>query len=155
MRFSSLRTPAGLVTAVTVALVMACGDSPAEPSAGADNAAARQGNDDPLKVKKGDVQFVRVKSDGTLVGGTALSAAKLATGAYAITFEPPIGDCAATANTASFLGFDSSVFRIVAHLSIGFDANGQFDDETVVVNTFRPSDGTNADTSFALILVCP
>lgn len=156
MRSTEGFTRLSIASVVAVALVIACNDSPAAPVLGADNVAYSAQDDVPGKIKKGDVQFARVRGgDGALVGGTALSSTRLSEGTYLLTFEPPIGGCAATANSAAFLGFDASVFRTSVQVSIGSGLGGAWDDESVGVRTFDSSDGSSEDTSFALILVCP
>jgi hypothetical protein len=156
MRRTTSRNPAvGIAIAATLALGVACSDSPAEPSGQMADVAFTQ-VDKPKKDEGPTVHFARVKGgDGTLVGGTALSSARLGVGAYRITFEPPIGGCAATASSASFQGFDGSVFRITTQVSIGFGAGGAFDDASVTVRTFDAIDGASEDTSIALVMVCP
>jgi hypothetical protein len=105
--------------------------------------------------KAKSTHYARVRSDGVLVDGTAISASRFATGTYLVKFQPGIGACAATANSSSFLGFDLSVFRVSAQISVGFGDGGAFDDETVHVNFFSTTDGSNTDTSFSVILACP
>lgn len=156
MRFPDLPTRTGLAAAAFLTLAVACNDSPSEPAIGGDNVAYSQADQDPLKTKKGDVQFVRVRGgDGAMVGGTALSSERLGAGSYALRFEPPISDCAATANSAAFPGFDGSVFRVDIQISIGFGDGGVPDDGAVRVRTFDSLTGASLDTSFALILACP
>jgi hypothetical protein len=105
--------------------------------------------------KKSRVQhFARVKSDGTLVNGTAISAERFGEGFYFVRFADRIGECGAAANSASFPGFDLSVFRIMAQLSIGVGPGGAPDDFSVGVSLFA-SDGTNRDSAFSLLLSCP
>lgn len=105
--------------------------------------------------KKSKVQhFARVKSDGTLVNGTAISAERFGEGSYFVRFADPIAECGAAANSASFAGFDLSVFRIWAQIGIGVAPGGAPDDFTVAVNLFG-SDGSNQDSAFSLLLSCP
>jgi hypothetical protein len=97
--------------------------------------------------------YGRVRADGTLAGGTALTATRLSEGAYALTFPAPISGCGATASSTSFPGFDFSVFRVWAQISIGFGAGGGADDGTVQVALFG-SDGLPEDSSFSVLLMC-
>jgi hypothetical protein len=99
-------------------------------------------------------EFARVKSNGTLVDGTATSATRLSEGSYLLQFSRSIRRCGGAANSASFPGFDLSVFRIWAQLSIGSDENGGANPRKARVNLFR-SDGLRDDSSFTLVLVCP
>jgi hypothetical protein len=104
---------------------------------------------------RGTTRFARVKSDGTLVDGTAVDAIKTGTGSYRLQFPRPVDKCAGAVSSASFAGFDSSVFRITGQLSIGFGEGGAADPDKVGVRLFRPSDGASDDSAFTLVLVCP
>jgi hypothetical protein len=109
---------------------------------------------DDKKIKP-SLHFARVKSDGTLVDGTAVSSSRFNTGVYILTFPPPIDKCAASAASASFQGFDASVFRVSPQIGIGVGSGGAFNDSNVIVSFFSTSDGSNEDTSFTVTLVCP
>jgi hypothetical protein len=98
--------------------------------------------------------FARVKADGTLVNGTAVSAERSSEGRYLVQFAEPISECAAAVNSAAFPGFDSSVFRIMAQISIGFSPVGSPDELSVVVSLFE-IDASSTDSSFSLLLTCP
>jgi hypothetical protein len=155
MRLHSLSTTVlGFATITTVAGFIACSDSPAAPALdrGVEDVAYAQA-DKGLKQPK--LHYARVRSDGTLVDGTALSAERFSEGIYRVVFPPPIGACAAAANSASFQGFDGSVFRIVAQIGIGVGEGGAFDDTTARVSLFSSTDGASEDSSFTLTLVCP
>jgi hypothetical protein len=143
-----------VLTAASVAVVVAaCSDAPTETaSADAEPLASAKTNPG---VKKPVFHMARVRGDGTLVDGTAISAQRINPGSYRITFPPPIGHCAAAANSAAFQGFDGSVFRIVAQISIGVGQGGAFDDQSVGVNLFSSTDGSSEDSSFSVVLVCP
>lgn len=97
----------------------------------------------------GPTQFARVKSTGQLVSGTAISASRFNTGTYSVVFPTAIDRCAGAANSASFAGFDLSVFRVWAQLSLGVG-----NPNTVDVSLFD-SGGARVDTSFSLVLACP
>lgn len=156
MRRAMLRfTGSGLAAAAAGVLFMACGDAQAGPTAASDRPEAAFAQVDGQKPKARQQHFVRVRSDGTLVDGTAISASRFSTGNYFVKFPPPIGTCAAAASSAAFQGFDAAVFRAVSQVSIGFGSGGVFDDETVVVRFFRPDDGADLDTSFSLVMLCP
>jgi hypothetical protein len=99
-------------------------------------------------------EYARVRSDGTLVGGTATSATRLNEGRYQLRFAKSIRKCAAAANSASFSGYDLSVYRIWARPAIGSNGAGQPDPRAVVVDLFGSS-GPNEDSSFTLVLACP
>jgi hypothetical protein len=145
---------AGLCAVAVLTVFMACSEAPT--SVGGDNRAVPAAAFDKVAKKpKLSLHYARVRGDGTLVDGTAVSAAKLSTGRYLIVFSPPIDTCAASANSTSFQGFDGSVFRITAQISIGFTSNGAPSDTDVVVSLFNTSDGSSEDTSFTLILACP
>jgi len=102
----------------------------------------------------GPTQFARVKSTGQLVSGTATSASRFGTGIYFVRFPTAIDRCGAAANSAAFAGFDSSVYRVWAQLSIGYGQGGGVDPLSVGVNLFQ-SNGTGVDSSFTLVLACP
>lgn len=99
-------------------------------------------------------QYARVKSNGTLIDGTAVAATRLQTGAYLLTFPTQIAKCAATANSTSFAGFDQSINRVWAQIGIGFGNGGGVSPNSLVVNLYD-SGGPNVDSSFSVILVCP
>ncbi len=154
MRRACIRTAFfGTATAAIGATFMACSDTPAGPAAEvrpAELAFAQADRKDKAKT----LHFARVRSDGVLVDGTATSATRFAAGVYLVTFEPPIGGCAGAANSADFPGYDTSILRISTQISIGSGLGG-FDNQTVQVRLFRPSDGASEDSSFTLQLVCP
>jgi hypothetical protein len=95
-----------------------------------------------------------VKSDGTLVDGTATDATRFSGGTYFVEFASPIGDCAGAASSAAFAGFDTSVFRITTQISIGSAPGGAPDAHTVGVRLFDNT-GASEDSSFTLALICP
>jgi hypothetical protein len=95
-----------------------------------------------------------VKSTGELASGTATSATRFGTGSYFVRFPTAIDSCGAAANSAAFAGFDTSVFRVWAQLSIGFGQGGGADPLSVGVNLFQ-SNGSAVDSSFTLVLACP
>jgi hypothetical protein len=100
----------------------------------------------------GPTQFARVKSTGQLVSGTATSASRFGTGVYFVRFPTAIDRCGGAANSASFVGFDTSVFRVWAQLSIGF--TNVVDPQSVTVSLFQ-NNGSAVDSSFTLVLACP
>jgi hypothetical protein len=156
----SSRSGISLTTAAAVAVLVACTDTPTERvvGAGAEPVAHAQVDANVEKdkgAKKAILHAARVRGDGTLVDGTAISSQRFSEGVYLIKFPPGIGGCAATASSSSFVGFDNSVFRIVAQISIGFGSGGVFDDETVGVSLFSSLDGSSEDSSFSLVMVCP
>jgi hypothetical protein len=102
----------------------------------------------------GPTQFARVRSTGQLVSGTAASASRFGTGVYFVRFPTAIDRCGAAANSASFAGFDLSVNRVLAGLSIGYGQNGAVDPLTVTVRLFEYN-GSAVDSSFSLVLACP
>jgi hypothetical protein len=102
----------------------------------------------------GPTQFARVKSTGQLVSGTATSASRFGTGVYFVRFPTEIDRCAAAANSASFVGFDTSVYRVWATMAIGYGQGGVVDPLSVVVRLFQ-SNSSSVDTSFTLVLACP
>ena len=97
----------------------------------------------------GPTHFARVTSTGVLVNGTAVSASRAGTGSYSVMFPSAVDRCAGAANSASFQGFDISVFRIWAQLSIG-----SADPRVVNVSLFGSS-SASTDSSFSLVLACP
>jgi hypothetical protein len=144
---------ARLAAAMALTAVMACTETPTEPPP--DDAATMPAFANADKKLKPTFHYARVRSDGTLVSGTALSASRFNTGVYTLEFPPPIDECAASANSASFQGFDISVFRITAQIGIGQGEGGVFSDSGVVVSLFNTSDGSSEDSSFTLMLLCP
>ena len=98
-------------------------------------------------------RFARVKSNGTLVSGTAKSASRSTTGVYVVSFPTKIDRCAAAVNSASFAGYDTSVYRVWAQVAIGYGQGGGIDPRSVVVNLFG-SGLSSVDTSFTLVLAC-
>jgi hypothetical protein len=102
----------------------------------------------------GPTHFARVKATGELVSGTATSASRFGTGIYFVRFPSAIDRCGGAANSASFAGFDNSVFRVWAQLSIGYGNGGAVDPLTVTVSLFQ-SNGSGVDSSFTLVLACP
>jgi len=102
----------------------------------------------------GAVQIARVKSTGQLMSGTATSASRFGTGIYFVRFPTPINGCAAAVNSASFAGFDSSVYRVWGQVAIGYGNGGAADPLSVIVSLFQ-SNGSGVDTSFSLVLACP
>lgn len=86
-----------------------------------------------------------VKSNGTLVHGTATGASRISTGNYDVTFGQSVENCAAVANTGGFNGFDSSTTELA---EVGFNTAND-----VVVNLYK-LDNTQADSSFRLIVAC-
>jgi hypothetical protein len=116
---------------------------------GSERSSAAAADDKKVKVQ----HYGRVKADGTLAGGTALTATRLSEGMYELTFPAPISGCGATASSTSFPGFDFSVFRVWAQISIGFGAGGAAHDDTVQVALFG-SDGLPEDSSFSVLLMC-
>jgi hypothetical protein len=103
--------------------------------------------------RPGLTQFARVKSTGQLVSGTATSASRVSTGIYFVRFPAPIDQCAATASSAAFPGFDTSVLRALTYVSIG-GGQGGADPLSVSVDLFL-SNGSSVDSSFTLVLACP
>jgi hypothetical protein len=100
------------------------------------------------------VRFARVKSTGLLVSGTATSASRFSTGMYFVRFPTAINGCAAAVNSASFAGFDSSVYRVWAQVAIGYGSGGAVDPLSVIVSLFQ-NNGSSVDSSFTLVLACP
>jgi hypothetical protein len=150
---TTFRTGAALAAAILI-VAPACSDTPTGATA-VDREATFEHKGTPHAKLKPTFHYARVRGDGGLVDGTATSSIQSSTGRYLLTFPPPIGKCAASAISASFVGFDGSVFRIVAQVSIGFDSGGAFDDQTVTVSTFNPASSAAENTSFTLILLCP
>jgi hypothetical protein len=100
-------------------------------------------------------EFARVKgNNGQLVNGTALASYRSATGTYYLTFANEIDKCAASATSTAYEGFDGSVYRVWAQVGVGVQEGGAYNKHTVAVNLFD-SGGSNVDSSFSLILVCP
>lgn len=89
--------------------------------------------------------FADVKSDGTLVHGTATGATRISAGNYYVTFGQGVDNCAAVANVGGFNGFDSSTTEV---------AETGFSTSNVVVVNLTKLDGTQVDSSFHLILDC-
>ena len=122
----------------------------AQGVAGAPGAKGDKGDPGP----PGPTQFARVKSNGQLVSGTATSASRVSTGVYVLRFPTAIDRCAAAANPAAFVGYDSSFFRVWAHVAIGYGPGFVVDPLSVVV-TLYGSNQLSVDTSFTLVLACP
>jgi hypothetical protein len=101
------------------------------------------------------LRWARVTSTGTLVDGTAASAAKSSDGIYVVTFPQPIDGCAAAAGPAAYRGFDTSVFRVNAFVQVGLGGLSGTDNTTVSVQLYRTSDGASVNSAFTLTLVCP
>jgi hypothetical protein len=151
--FTPIRVGLGAVAALPV--LLSCTDTPTTVGLAdydASTPAFAQVDD---KKFKPTLHIARVKSDGTLVDGTAVSSSRFNTGVYVLAFPPPIDKCAASATSASFQGFDLSVFRVAAQIGIGVGSGGVFSDSGVIVSIFDTTDGSSEDTSFTLILVCP
>jgi hypothetical protein len=89
--------------------------------------------------------FADVNSSGTLVHGTATGASRVSAGNYDVTFGQSVENCAAVANTGGFNGFDSATTELA---QTGFNTPNE-----VVVNLYK-LDGTQADSSFRLIVAC-
>ena len=122
----------------------------AQGVAGAPGAKGDKGDPGP----PGPTQFARVKSTGLLVSGTAISASGSSTGVYVVRFPTAINLCAAAVNSAAFVGFDASVYRVWAQVAIGYGQGGAVDPLSVVVSLFG-SNLSSVDTSFSLVLACP
>lgn len=151
--FTPIRVGFGVVPLLTV--LLSCTETPTAVGVAdydSNTPALAQVN---AKKFKPTLHIARVKSDGTLVDGTAVSSSRSNTGTYVLSFPPPIDKCAASATSASFQGFDTSRFRVVAQIGIGVGSGGAFSDSGVIVSFFDSSDGSNVDTSFTVILVCP
>jgi hypothetical protein len=144
-----------VLTAALLTAIAACTETPTTVGVGNDDAGAPAFASVDDKKFKPTFHIARVKSDGTLVDGTAVSSSRFSAGVYLLSFPPPIDKCAASANSASFQGFDASVFRVTAQISIGFGAGGSVSDTGVIVSFFSTSDGSSQDTSFTITLVCP
>ncbi len=146
------RTGIGFGVVATVAVLLACNDSPAAPAdqVRPTDAAFAQAE---KKEKAKTMHFARVRSDGVLVDGTATSASRAAAGVYHVRFDAPIDGCAATAGAAFFPGADTALNSIIPNLGIGIGPGGQ-DARSVAVLLLRP-DGNTYDSSFVLALVCP
>jgi hypothetical protein len=87
--------------------------------------------------------FADVKSDGTLVHGTATAATRIASGVYTVTFGQDVSGCAAVANVGLFAGADS-VFLAFAGSGT---APATPDNVDVVLSS-------GFDSSFRLIVAC-
>lgn len=145
-----------LVGTACLIAVLACNDTPAAPVASMSSTGVQVARAEGDKPEKGKgLQFARVTSDGTLVDGTALSAEWLGTGSYRVRFDPPIDGCAGVAGSAAFAGFDHSAFRVIFQVSVGFGDGGAPDDGAVTLRSTSTLDGSDENTSFNLILVCP
>ena len=101
--------------------------------------------------KKPTVLWANVRSDGALVRGTAIGASSLGTGtgAYTVTFDQDVSNCAAVATSGGFPGFDFAATN----------ATADTDTSTVVPNqvflTFIRADSVaHVDTAFHLVVVC-
>lgn len=153
------RTCVSLAVAGTLSAVpVACSDTPTEvtgPPIAFDHGGQDKDHTPPGQDKAPTVHSATVRSDGMLVGGTAISAERFNTGTYFVRFPTSIQGCGGAANSASFAGFDISVFRISAQLGIGVGEGGGPDEENIIVSLFSTSDGSSEDTSFSLVLVCP
>ena len=103
---------------------------------------------------RGTTHFARVKSDGTLIDGTATDASRVNDGSYFVEFPASIRNCAGAASSAFVPGSDSSVLRMTTQLSIGVGEGGAPDNDNVRVRLYTNT-GTNEDSSFTLVLVCP
>jgi hypothetical protein len=144
-----------IASVATFATCLSCTETPTTVDVVNDDASAPAFSKVNDKKLKPTFHFARVKSDGTLVDGTAVSSSRFSTGVYVLSFPPPIDKCAASAVSASFQGFDTSVFRVSAQIAIGAGSGGAFDDTGVIVSLFDTSDGSGEDTSFTVTLVCP
>lgn len=153
MRRPRLQTTGiGLGAMAALAIFVACTETPTGMvGVGAEHTVAFDGVDKKLKPT---LHFARVKSDGTLVDGTALSAFRFNEGVYILEFPPPIDKCAGAVNSASFQGFDGSVHGIAATVGIGVGSGGVYNDKNVMIQLVTTSSGTE-DSSFTLVLVCP
>lgn len=100
------------------------------------------------------VVYARVKANGQLVDGDAIATNRFGTGTYFVTFPPPIDKCAGSVTSSAFAGFDISINRVWGQLSIGATEGGGFGDAQVAVSLFD-SGGSNVDSAFTMILVCP
>jgi hypothetical protein len=90
--------------------------------------------------------FAVVKSDGTLVHGTATGAVKNVSGSYTVTFGQDVSSCAATASPGSFPG------SAIATESSPLVEVGSPSSDTVTVELVSPIGLTS--TPFFLTLAC-
>lgn len=156
MRFTkSTSTGFGVAVTAAIAIVMACSDSPVEPAVAGGTHQAAFDQVSAEKTKKLTGHFARVKSDGTLVDGTAESASRPSNGFFAVRFLEPIDGCAASATSTAFPGWDIALFRVSPQISVGFGETGVADPLSVTIRFSDPSTGTPSNTAFSLILVCP
>ena len=149
---ASIRVIASVAVFTTI---LSCSETPTAVDVAKDDANVPAFSQTTDKKLKPTLHYARVKSDGTLVDGTAESSSRFSAGVYVLAFPPPIDKCAASAASASFQGFDTSVFRVSAQISIGSGAGGVFNDTGVRVSFFDTTDGSGEDTSFTVTLVCP
>lgn len=155
MRVSTGNSIRVIASVATFTTFLSCTETPTTVDVVDDNASAPAFSQASDKKLKPTFHFARVKSDGTLVDGTAVSSSRFNAGVYILSFPPPIDKCAASAVSASFQGFDTSVFRVSAQIAIGVGGGGAFSDTGVIVSLFNTLDGSGEDTSFTVTLICP
>jgi hypothetical protein len=143
---------APLITTVAVlAVFTSCADAPTEADVTRDAPPSVSTKSDAGNTaRKGVVYFANVQSGGALVEGSALSAQRVSEGFYHVTFAQSVVGCGSVANSTAFDRFDASIFRVVAHVQIGAPGT-----DMVRVRLFNVLDGTEEDSSFSVVLVCP
>jgi hypothetical protein len=138
----------GLASGLLLAVFLGCNDVPTEALDEPPPPGISLGKGGQPKLS---LDYARVKSDGTLVDGTALSAVRIGPGQYEVTFARPTAGCAGVAGSSGFPGADAVGSTITAHV---FVPGSQSSDATVFVGMATPSVGEE-DTAFSLILICP
>jgi hypothetical protein len=134
----------GLCAALITGAFLACSDVNSEP-VGVEATEVAFDQTDKLKAK--GLHSAIVNSDGTLMGGTAISATHNSEGSYTIDFGESVLGCAGSANSATFPGYIRNALTAVIRLDIG-------DTEPTHVRAVIQDPLGLQDTSFTLTLVC-
>jgi len=142
----------GLATTVAVLAVVSCADTPTTVGVADGKGNAPAFSQAENKNGKPFLHLARVKADGTLVDGTALSSSRVSHGSYVVSFPPPIDKCAASVTGAAFAGYDSTV-SVIPLVLIGLSVSGA-NNTDVIVQLLNQSGEAPADASFTLTLVC-
>jgi exopolysaccharide biosynthesis protein len=108
-----------------------------------------KGKETSLTWSSGVFLFANVKSDGTLVSGTATGASSLGTGAYTVSFGQDLSNCAPVAAVGGFPGYDVAASNPTTATDISSLHTNQ-----VIVSIARADTALPVDSSFHLIVVC-
>jgi hypothetical protein len=118
------------------------------------DAATLDGLDSSELVSSSQVLFASVTDLGVLYGnGNAVSAKRISTGHYEVTFDRSTEGCAGTA-TAGFAENVSGLSNISTTFGVDLGTVANFDPNTAVVFIYRPDVAANYNSSFHLVIIC-